>query len=156
MEYKIRAAMASDAGSSVVYLFDKSIKDDTRVYLRIKSRRGTVWCEGIINNWNYRVRYDEDPRHQDDWRIPEEPERALTIGGWYRHLLDIDKRDNSHRLKNAKLDIQILKRSKWSLKRWWAAMRVSQQHPTSTNRLAMNLALLGAALGIVSLITPFL
>ncbi len=33
MEYKILAAMASDAGSSVVYLFDKSLRAETRVYL---------------------------------------------------------------------------------------------------------------------------
>jgi hypothetical protein len=153
MEYKILAAMASDAGSSVVYLFDKSIRGDTRVFLRIKSGRATVWCEGIINDRNYRRRYDKD--HQPGWRIPEEPDRALTMGAWYRHLLDIDKRGDDRHLKNAKLDIQLLKRSRQGLRRWWAAMRVSQQHPISTNRIAMNLALLGTALGIVSLIVSF-
>jgi hypothetical protein len=145
--------MASDAGSSIVYLFDESIGGDTRVFLRIKSRKATVWCEAVVNDRNYRERYNKD--RKGDWCIPADPGRAVAMGAWYRHLLDIDKRDEGRHLKNAELDIWSLNRSRWDARRWWAAMRVAQQHPISTNRIAMNLALLGAALGIVSLITSF-
>jgi hypothetical protein len=144
--YAIRAALASDAGSSVAYLFEPDTEEATRVYLRIKSEHGkTLWCEGIINDRNYRRRYNEDTDRRTI--IPGVP--TLAIGAWYRDLLRI-KRGTDQPLR-----IRMYRRSKWTWAGWWGSVRVSQQHPVSTNRIAMNLALLGAALGIISLLSPF-
>lgn len=155
MSYAVRTAMVSDRADSVVYLFDITKTEAVRVYLRIKPRKGRiVWCEGVINSSSYRKRYNV--RGQGRQLIPSDPVRTVTMGAWYRLLLGIDKRDDDERLVDAELDIRLFKRSNWSITRWWAAIRVTQQHPISTNRIAMNLALLGVALGIVSLITPFL
>jgi hypothetical protein len=153
--YAIRAAMASDQGSSVVYLFDASMpREVTRVYLRIKSRNGkAVWCEGVINNENYLKRYNVSG--QGRRRIPEDSARVLTMGAWYRRLLSIE-RDAEDRLMDTELDIRSFNAHKWSVRRWAGAVRVSQQHPVSTNRIAMNLAVLSVALGIVSLIVAFI
>lgn len=149
--YEIRVAMASDAGSSVVYLFDPKAATATRIYLRIKPRRGrALWCEGIINDWNYRRRYDEDRDRKAIAGVP-----TLVLGGWYRHLLRIE-RSSSGELPKTYLKIKLYRRAKWTWAGLWGSIRVSQQHPVSTNRIAMNLALLGAALGIISLISPFI
>jgi hypothetical protein len=152
--YAIRAAMASDQGSSVVYLFDTDMpKEITRAYLRIKPRKGrAVWCEGIINNSNYRKRYNVSGRGRRF--IPKEPARAVTMGAWYRSLLRL-QRDTQNRLIDTELNIRYFPLNKWSLQRWVGAIRVSQQHPVSPNRIAMNLALLGVALGAISLIIAF-
>jgi len=153
--YAVRAAMTADRSDSVVYLFDTHYTGADRVYLRIKSLEGKiVWCEGIINSDTYRKRYNVGG--QGRRFIPNDPILSVTIGAWYRFLLNINKRDDNGRLIDAKLDIRLFRRSNRSFKRWWAAVRVTQQHPVSTNRIAMNLALLGVALGIISLITPFL
>jgi hypothetical protein len=140
--------MTSDRDDSVVYVFDAANTETApRVYLRIKSLEGrTVWCEGIINSDNYRKRYNA--KEQGRRFIPNDPVRTVAIGAWYRFLLNIDKRDDNEHLIDTKLDIRLFKRSNRSLRRWWAAIRVTQQHPVSTNRIAMNLALLGVALGI--------
>jgi hypothetical protein len=153
--YAVRAAMTDDRSDSIVYVFDPNYGEADRVYLRIRSLEGrTVWCEGIINSATYRKRYNV--REQGRRFIPDDPVLSVTIGAWYRFLLNVDKRDSNGRLIDAKLDIKLFERSNRSLRRWWAAIRVTQQHPVSTNRIAMNLALLGVALGIISLITPFL
>lgn len=152
--YAIRAAMVSDQGSSLVYLFDASMaKEVTRVYLRIKPRRGrAVWCEGIINNNNYRKRYSVSG--QGRRLIPDDPVRTIIMGAWYRRLLGV-KRDAQDRLMDTELEISSFDLNNWSLRRWVGAIRISQQHPVSTNRIAMNLALLGVLLGVVSLIVAF-
>jgi hypothetical protein len=73
-DYAIRAAMASDQGSSIMYLFDKQEPGATRVYLRIKRKgRAVVWCEGVINDPNYRDRYSTSG--QGRWLIPNDPVR---------------------------------------------------------------------------------
>lgn len=57
-DYAVRAAMASDQGSSIMYLFDNNEDSATRVYLHIKRKgRAAIWCEGVINDPNYRKRY---------------------------------------------------------------------------------------------------
>jgi len=147
--------MVSDRADSVVYLFDATKADAIRVYLRIKPQNGKiVWCEGIINSISYRKRYNAEGQGRQ--LIPSDPARTVTMGAWYRLLLGIDKRNDDERLVDAELHVRFFKRSNWSFTRWWAAIRVTQQHPVSTNRIAMNLALLGVALGTISLITPFL
>jgi hypothetical protein len=152
--YAIRAAMASDQGSSVIYLFDASMPEEvTRIYLRVKPKNGrTVWCEGVINNKNYRKRYNVSG--QGRRFIPNDPTRGLIMGAWYRRLLSI-KRDARDRLIDTELNIRTFEANKWSPWCWVGAVRVSQQHPVSTNRIAMNLALLSTVLGVVSLIVAF-
>jgi hypothetical protein len=152
MEYEIRVAMASDAGSSVAYLFDSGKPAATRVYLRIKPLQGKVlWCEGVINDENYMTNYNKDPhRRKITSGVP-----TLVAGGWYRHLLGIQRDQPNAPLPKTNLEIEVYSRSSGAWWRWWASMRVSQQHPVSTNRIAMNLGLLGTALGIISLIATF-
>ncbi len=87
--------------------------------------------------------------------IPDVPARTLTIGAWYRHLLTVG-RDEAGRLKDTDLDVRVFRMSRLSFWRWAGTVRVSQQHPVSTNRIAMNLALLSLGLGIISLIIPFI
>jgi hypothetical protein len=149
--YEIRVAMASDAGSSVSYLFEPGVPAVTRVYLRIKPRQGKVlWREAVINDKNYQKNYNQGPRRIDISEVP-----TLAIGGWFRHLLGI-KRDSDDLLPRTELKIKQYDRSKCTWWRWWGSLRVSQQHPVSTNRIAMNLALLGVVLGVISLIDPFI
>ncbi len=98
--------MASDQGSSVVYLFD-AIKPEevTRVYLRIKPRKGRpAWCEGSINNADYRKRYNVSGMGRRF--IPNDPVRTPTMGAWYRDLLGIE-RDARGRLMDTELDISV-------------------------------------------------
>jgi hypothetical protein len=170
--FDIRVAMASDAGSSVAYLFQPGASRDTRVYLRIKRRRGEIlWCEGVINDENYLVNYNEGKHRRKiiagvptlalgGWyrhllgieRETEDP--VLAPGGWYRRLLRIEHKSPRPPLAKTSLEIKIYPRPTWAWWRWWGSIRVSQQHPVSTNRIAMNLGLLGAALGVISLVEP--
>lgn len=192
INYEIRAAMASDQGSSITYLFDEQENDATRVYLRIKRKgRAVVWCEGVINSDNYRGRYNAPelrcnaPRRQvqpggapkpaegsngSDQRdssrapgrkpIPADPAKTVTMGAWYRELLGIEHAGGPEALR-----IKVYERRRgrpwydprrWQPSRaWWGAVQVTLKHPVSTNRIAMWFALLGAALGIVSLVIAF-
>jgi hypothetical protein len=160
--YSIRAAMASDQGSSIMYLFDSQLDAATRVYLRIKRKgRATVWCEGVINDSNYRGRYGTSG--QGRRLIPDDPVKTVTMSAWYRQLLGIER--SAGMLSDTSLKIKVYRRQRgspwhhprrWQPSRaWWGALQVSMQHPVSTNRIAMWFALLGAALGIVSLIIAF-
>lgn len=111
-----------------------------------------AWLDNVHGQNRWFIPWDPNPSPTTRNLVP-----VLAIGAWYRQLLGIEGRDSSSkRLLDAELDIRDFKRSMWSLRRWWAAIRVTQQHPVSTNRIAMNLALLSLALGIVSLIIPFL
>lgn len=149
MKYEIRVAMASDAGSSVAYLFDPDRPSATRAYLRIKPLKGKVlWCEGVINDENYMTNYNAGPhRRKIISGIP-----ALVVGGWYRHLLEIQRDKTTAPLPKTDLGIRVYTRSSGFRWRWWASMQVSQQHPVSTNRIAVNLGLLGAVLGFIAVV----
>jgi len=162
-DYAIRAAMASDQGSSIMYLFDKHEPSATRVYLRIKRKgRVVVWCEGVINDRNYRVRYSTPG--QGRRLIPDDPVKTVTMGAWYRQLLGVER--SGGKLSDTPLKIKVYRRTRglawYDLQRWrpsraWlGAIQVSLQHPVSTNRIAMWFALLGAALGVISLVIAFM
>jgi hypothetical protein len=161
-DYTIRAAMASDQGSSIMYVFDEQEPDATRVYLRIKRKgRAVVWCEGVINDSNYRDRYSTSG--QGRRLIPNDPLKTVTMGAWYRQLLGIER--SGAKLPDTPLNVRVYRQTRglpwyhlarWKPSRaWLGAVQVSLQHPVSTNRIAMWFALLGAALGIISLVIAF-
>jgi len=159
-EYRVRRAMASDAGTSVVYVFDSDFGPQARalVTIRCDGSGRAVWCESIFNDEWYRTKYNQrstEERHKEADRKENEPIgnpadqiRTIAMGMWYRAQLGIMA---TGELPLVRLAITKTSDKWWSPVRWWVSLRLSLRHPVSTNRLVTYLAIIGVGLGFLGL-----
>jgi hypothetical protein len=110
----------------------------------IRNRTGKrAWCEAIFNDDIYREKY------ATALSVPVGPDQhTIVLGRRYRDRLGIR---SQRPLRTAFLTITCAPAGWWHPRRWWMALRLSLQHPVSTNRLATYIALLGALLGAIGL-----
>jgi hypothetical protein len=161
-EYGIRRAMADDAGSSIVYVFDSNFEAEVRslITIRCYGSRKTAWCESVFNDEWYRTKYNqqskerqrsqqENPRDDEPIGNPADQIRTIVMGRWYRAQLGIMTMGE---LPRVRLAIKKTPDKWWLPIRWWVSLRLSLRHPVSTNRLATYLAIIGVVLGVVGIL----
>ncbi len=166
--YHQRRALGSDAGSSVVYLFNASLQGSTRDIVRLqllsigdqepmlpKRQSGRlypprIYCEAIFNDEAYRRKYGAV---STSGGIAESPVmNTVVVGSWYRDRLGSNAPNARGELRIVELGVSVVPSAWYHPWRWWAAIWLSLRHPVSTNRVATYLGVVGVILGLIGLL----
>ncbi len=145
-KYIIRAALHDEANEGWVW----TRKFGSRSVVKITNTENcrSVYCQVRKIDVNFENEYEKDPQ-----RIPLTDADTVVMSQWYRDALGgftTTQKDNETGL----VDLKIKPLS--GPCRWWGSLRAAAHHPDIVVRIGLTLGVLGAILGVVSLIPTLL
>jgi len=135
MKLRVFASLAEDVNNGWVWLPESIVPKRVVVKIRNLDNNKSVYCEVLPIGKNFAARYN---RAGDTIEI-ENSVACIVMNEWYRDKLGIQSSQTEHDFKVTTADNP------------YGHFKASLSHPQIVVRLAMELAIVGLVLGIVSL-----
>lgn len=133
MKLRVFASLSEDINNGWVWVPESLVGERTVVRIKNNESVKVVYCEALQIGENYLNRYNTNDR---TYRITDR-NRSIVMNEWYRKKLGITTTQTA-------IEFDVVKKDNP-----WGHLRASLHHPQIVVRLAMELAILGFALGMV-------
>ena len=135
MKLRVFASLSEDINDGWVWLPESVVPKRVVVEIRNFDNKKSVYCEALPIGKNFVKRYNRS----DDTTEIKNSDSCIVLNEWYREKLGIDSTQTEHEFKVTTADNP------------YGHFRASLAHPQIVVRLAMQVAIVGLVLGIISL-----